>query len=64
MVARVQVSMSKLSSEGKYEPKPGTEGSPQIGSLKAPALHPLLLVTAGALVGSAATLLMKVVLTK
>jgi hypothetical protein len=64
MVARVQVSMEKLKSQGIYEPKPGTEGVAQIGSPKKPALHPLVLVTAGAIVGSAATLFMKVVVSK
>jgi hypothetical protein len=64
MVARVQVSMEKLKSQGTYEPKPGTEGVAQIGSPKKPALHPLVLVTAGAIVGSAATLFMKVVVSK
>jgi Fructose-bisphosphate aldolase class-II len=64
MVARVEVSMEKLSSQGKYEPKSGSAGAPQIGTPKSPALHPLLLVTAGAIIGSAATLLMKVAVSK
>jgi hypothetical protein len=64
MVARVQVGMEKLLSQGTYEPKPGSEGTPQIGTPKAPALHPIILVTAGAIVGSAATLLLNVLVTK
>lgn len=64
MVARVQVSMEKLLSQGTYEPKPGTEGVAQIGTPKASALSPVVLVTAGAIVGSAATLLMNVLVSK
>jgi hypothetical protein len=64
MVARVQVGMEKLLSQGTYEPKPGTEGAPQIGTPKASAIHPIVLVTAGAVVGSAATLLLNILVTK
>jgi hypothetical protein len=60
MVARVEVSMEKLMSKGTYEPAPATMGCPQIGTPKN-SINPLILVTAGAIVGSAATLLMKVV---
>ena len=64
MAARVQVSMEKLLSQGTYEPKPGTEGVAQIGTPKAPAVSPIVLVTAGAIVGSAATLLINVFASK
>ena len=64
MAARVQVSMEKLLSHGTYEPKPGTEGVAQIGTPKAPAVSPIVLVTAGAIVGSAATLLINVFASK
>jgi fructose-bisphosphate aldolase class II len=56
MCGRVETSMEKLNSKGTYEPK--TEGAkPQLGSLK--GLHPLILVSVGAVVGSAAVLLFK-----
>jgi fructose-bisphosphate aldolase class II len=58
MVARVQVSCDKLGSTGTYEPKDPSEGSAQIGDLKL-KLPPVALVAAGALVGSAATLVFK-----
>ena len=64
MATRVQVSMEKLLSQGTYEPKPGTEGVAQIGTPKAPAVSPIVLVTAGAIVGSAATLLINVFASK
>jgi fructose-bisphosphate aldolase, class II len=64
MVTRVQTSMEKLLCQGTYEPKSGTEGAPQIGTPKPPALSPIVLVTAGAIVGSAATLLMRVIISK
>jgi Fructose-bisphosphate aldolase class-II len=60
MVARVEVSMEKLSSKGTYEPAPSSEGHPQLGNPKK-SVNPIILVTAGAIVGSAATLLMKVI---
>lgn len=60
MVARVEVSMEKLLCKGTYEPAPASEGHPQIGSPKK-SVNPIILITAGAIVGSAATLLMKVV---
>jgi len=60
MVARVGVSCEKLLCKGTYEPAPTTEGAPQIGTPKK-TLNPIILVTAGAIVGSAATLLIKVV---
>jgi fructose-bisphosphate aldolase class II len=56
MIARVEVSMDKLNSKGTYEPK--TEGAaPQLGSLKAPS--PIILVSIGALIGSAAVFILK-----
>lgn len=61
MAARVEVSMEKLLCKGRYEPAAGADGAPQIGSPKQATVHPIVLVVAGALVGSAATLLMKVV---
>jgi fructose-bisphosphate aldolase class II len=58
MCARVQVSCDKLLCAGKYEPN--TENANhQLGTLKK-TISPVILVVAGALVGSAATLLMKV----
>ena len=58
MCARVMVSCDKLLCAGKYEPStaPATH---QLGTPKK-QLNPIILVVAGALVGSAATLLMKV----
>lgn len=58
MIARVMVSCDKLNSKGTYEPKAIEEGSAQIGTPKTFA-SPVALVAAGALVGSAATLLLK-----
>lgn len=60
MTARVETSMEKLSSKGTYEPAPTADGCPQIGTPKK-SVNPIILVTVGAIVGSAATLLMKVV---
>jgi hypothetical protein len=64
MAARVIVSMEKLLSQGTYEPKSGMEGHPQLGTPKASPLSPIVLVTAGAIVGSAATLLVNVFTSK
>lgn len=64
MAARVTVSMEKLLSKGTYEPKSGMEGHPQLGTPKAAPLSPIVLVTAGAIVGSAATLLLNVFTSK
>jgi fructose-bisphosphate aldolase, class II len=58
MVKRVMVSMEKLSTTGKYEPTEDEPGYPQIGTPKGPS--PVVLMAAGAIVGSAATLLIKV----
>jgi fructose-bisphosphate aldolase, class II len=60
MVARVSVSMEKLSCAGKYEPYPTTEGNYQIGEVKKTP-SPVVLVAAGALVGSAATIILKMI---
>jgi hypothetical protein len=60
MTARVEISMEKLLSKGTYEPVSGAGAAPQIGTPKKP-VSPIILVAAGALVGSAATLLLKVV---
>ena len=58
MCARVMTSCDKLGSTGTYEP--ATEGlSFQIGDPK-PSVNPALFVVAGAVVGSAATMLLKV----
>jgi len=60
MTARVITSCEKLSCAGTYEPAPSEAGSPQIGEPKK-GMSPLVLVVAGAVVGSAATLLIKTV---
>ncbi|EEC46498.1 cytosolic class II aldolase [Phaeodactylum tricornutum CCAP 1055/1] len=57
MVVRVMTSCEKLNSAGTYEPS-NEPGSPQLGQpLKTPS--PVVLMAAGALAGSAATLLLK-----
>jgi fructose-bisphosphate aldolase class II len=58
MVKRVMVSMDKLSSTGTYEPTENEPGYPQCGTPKGPS--PAVLMAAGAVIGSAATLLIKV----
>jgi hypothetical protein len=58
MVKRVMVSMDKLSTTGTYEPTENEPGYPQIGTPKGPS--PVVLMAAGAVLGSAATLLIKV----
>jgi hypothetical protein len=58
MTARCMVSFEKLSSKGVYEPTPESEGHPQIGEPKKYP-SPIVLVAAGALVGSLATILLK-----
>ena len=60
MVARVATSMDKLGSTGTYPALPGIDASPQIGEPKA-TMNPIVIMAAGALIGSAATLLMKIV---
>jgi fructose-bisphosphate aldolase class II len=56
MASRVETSMEKLNSKGTYEPK--TEGAKsQLGSLKGPS--PIILVSIGALIGSAVMLILK-----
>ncbi|CAB9508184.1 Fructose-bisphosphate aldolase class 2 [Seminavis robusta] len=57
MVERVMVSCDKLGSKGTYEPADPEQGSPQIGEINGP--NPIVLMTAAAIVGSAATLLVK-----
>lgn len=59
MVARTMVSFEKLNSKGTYEPTAESSGYPQIGEPKK-SPSPLVLVAAGALVGSIATILIKV----
>jgi len=59
MMARVIVSFEKLKSKGTYEPAAIEDGAPQIGTPKGTAM-PIVLVAAGAIVGSAATLLFKI----
>jgi hypothetical protein len=58
MIARCMVSFEKLSSKGVYEPTPESEGRPQLGEPKE-FPSPIVLVAAGALVGSLATVLLK-----
>lgn len=57
MVARVGVSMDKLGSVGTY-PASSEPGSPQLGSPKK-GISPVLLMSVGMALGSAATMLMK-----
>ena len=57
MIARVGVSMDKLGSVGTY-PASSEEGYAQLGSGKK-AISPVLLVTAGMILGSGVTMLMK-----
>jgi len=60
MVKRVMVSMEKLSTTGTYEVSDEEEGYPQLGAVKKD-MAPFVLMTAGAVIGSAATLLMKAI---
>jgi len=60
MCKRVMVSCEKLGCTGKYTPVDDEPKFPQIGSPKMTA-SPVVLMAAGAIVGSAATLLMKVI---
>jgi fructose-bisphosphate aldolase class II len=60
MCKRVMVSMDKLSCTGTYNPTEDEPGYPQLGTPKMTA-SPIILMAAGAVVGSAATLLMKVI---
>lgn len=60
MVARVSVSCDKLLCAGTYEPVASSEGCPQIGTPKK-SPSPIILVAAGAIVGSAATLMLKMI---
>jgi fructose-bisphosphate aldolase, class II len=62
MCERVMVSCDKLGCKGKYEPAEPEQGCPQIGEVKGP--NPLVLMAGAAIVGSAATLLMKALLKK
>ena len=58
MAKRVMVSMDKLSTTGTYEPSENETAYPQLGEGKA-SPSPVVLMAAGAILGSAATLLMK-----
>jgi len=58
MCKRVMVSMEKLSTTGTYEPS-DEEGFAQIGLEKSGEPSPAVLIAAGAVLGSTATLLMK-----
>lgn len=60
MCKRVMVSMDKLSSTGTYEVSENEPAYSQLGEIKA-GPSPVVLIAAGAILGSAATLLMKVV---
>lgn len=59
MASRVGVSCEKLGSTGTYTPAAPESGAAQIGTPKG-GVSPLVLVAAGAIIGSAATLVMKV----
>lgn len=59
MAARAIVSFEKLSSKGVYEPTPEADGFPQLGEPKKIPGGAIVLVAAGALVGSVVTLLLK-----
>lgn len=59
MIARCLVSFEKLNSKGTYEPDDASKGYPQLGEPKKSSA--LVMLAAGALVGSAATILLKVV---
>jgi fructose-bisphosphate aldolase class II len=60
MVKRVMISCDKLGSTGKFNPVDDEPKAPQIGTPKAQP-SPVILMAAGAIVGSAATILMKVI---
>ena len=60
MCKRVMVSMDKLSSTGTYEISENEPAYSQLGEIKSTP-SPIVLMAAGAIIGSAATLLMKVV---
>jgi len=60
MVERVMISCDKLGSKGTYEPEDPEKGYAQIGEISGP--NPIVLMTASAIVASAATLLIKAVL--
>jgi len=62
MCKRVMVSMEKLSCAGTFEVTEGEPGYAQIGSTGSKEPSPVVLMAAGAILGSAATLLMKTVL--
>jgi fructose-bisphosphate aldolase class II len=59
LVARAMVSFEKLSSKSVYEPTPESDGRPQLGEPKKIPGGAIVLVAAGAVVGSAVTLLFK-----
>ena len=54
------VSCDKLGSKGTYEPEDPEKGCAQIGEIKTP--DPIMLMAGAAIVGSAATLLIKAAL--
>ena len=60
MTTRVATSMDKLGSTGTYPALSGEGASPQIGEPKV-AMNPIVIMAAGAVIGSAATLLIKIV---
>jgi fructose-bisphosphate aldolase class II len=59
MVARVMVSFDKLGSAGTYTVS-DVPGNQKVGGKRKKAMDPALLVTAGAILGAAATMLMKI----
>jgi len=59
MVKRVMLSMDKLSTTGKFEPLENEVAYAQLGEVKA-GPSPVVFMAAGAVLGSAATILMKV----
>jgi len=60
MCKRVMVSMDKLSATGIYTISEGEDAYPQIGTKSKADPNPVVLIAVGAILGSAATLLMKV----
>ena len=64
MCKRVMVSMDKLFTTGRYEITEGEPAYPQIGLIGSTEPSPVLLVVVGAVLGSAATLLMKAAVKK
>jgi fructose-bisphosphate aldolase, class II len=60
MVARVSESCTRLLCAGTYEPSVTSDGAAQLGSIKS-SPSPVVLVAAGAILGSAATIVIKMI---